>query len=760
MNEILARSAENLTSLAQVNELYRAIGRHISDVLFHSDADRDNFDERYYVNIRRQDDRDGPDNIDIDSLPDDIKQAWSEGRIGIAEVALVDFLLGSNSPHLATLIGKVGTGKSTFLRNVAYHLSTKLTTLNQFCFVYLDLLKISDFSANERDVFDLIITETQALLQRRPAQDPEQIDRKHDLHRFSSMLYARSDSIRISDITRYLLRFKGVFKNTIVLLFDNIDQLRPEFAAEVVAIGRSIYFGTHQPVIIAVRPATDTIRLVAAHGNSSYIPRSLHLSPPDISKVLEKRIDILLKDNPGLFDEKEVVVDFHGFSIKFKDIKKRLVALFNNLLRRSLQHDLYVGLCNYSLRRLFLLIDNILKYRELSYNILFQINDKSQTPYALGLRDRRFFGHLLEAGMVGDRHYYTDLVDAQVIANLYYLQTPNNWSYHALAYHLLIFYEAMRAHVRTNTVLAECAAIGYPAAVVERVLDRLVFKGLIEGADAHGGDRIPTHAKISDCGRFYLKRLVDDNDYLLMVISDVDLSDEWSASTSSVGGLRYIDRVKWIAKLAVEVATEELRVYRRIGDIGGTGKIVGNALLEARPLTVRLRATIRSLCEPRKGIRFGNLNSFNAELDAIELASRSSIDGSLLELQNIINEHREDFISDGATGYKLKLFEVNGLGIVRLSYPEQLAANKAHFVQLSLKPHFNTAANQLMALWMTDEPMIRHSKYFFLRRSSVATPFKGEFKLDPQPTNMPFPTRSDITLFDSATEVAAFNLVA
>lgn len=760
MNEVPARSVENLTAPARVNDLYRAIGHQIQSVLFHSDSERTRFDPRYYVSRRSEPDQHGRMNFDLDALPQDIQEAWKAEVIGIAELQLLDFLLNSTSPRLATLIGKVGTGKTTFLRNVAYNLSSSLPSLRSLCFVYLDFLKLSEFQAETKDVFDLLITQTQAILRSRPVDQPFQIDRKRDFYKFVADLYTRIDAAGISDINRYLNKFKSIFDLQLVLLFDNIDQLRPEFAAQVVALARSIFFATNQSVIIAIRPVTDALRLVSAHGNESYIPYALHLSPPDIAEVLRKRMAILLQDHPELFTKKEVVVDYHGFSIRFDNVRTRMATLFKNILRRSLQDKLYVGLCNYSLRRLFFFLDNILKYRELSFNVLFQVKDTSKTPYILNPYDRRFLGHLIEAGMVGDRQFYTDVVDTNVIANLYFFQVPTkSWSSHCLAYHLLSFYDAMRAHVRTNTVLSECAAIGYNPEVVERVIGQLVRRGLLDATDAHGGDRTPTHAKISDCGKFYIREIIDDNDYLLTVIADTDLAPPQVQVTVD-GNIRYVDRVRWVSELLTKVATQEKSIFEQISRLQTDGRIIGTALLDIEPLTLRLLSAIDRLCAPRKSLRFGDLEAFNQELSEVYETTKSRAGEPADALTLLVRRLKENDSAHTGADSKIKFFTIHGLGTVRLSYPQVLEANKSHTVKFSLKPLFDTSSNRLMGLWMSDDSSFRHAKYFALTRTSTSAPFRGEFRLGPAPNAIDFPKKSDVTLFDAAAEVAAFNLVA
>jgi ABC-type iron transport system FetAB ATPase subunit len=762
MIELVARSRDNLESLAPVNKLYAAIGRQIYSVLSHIPLDEHQYDKRYYISARvdlsEEITSSGNQRVPADllqraALPHDIIAAAISGMIGSAEVQFFDFLFNLNTARLLTLVGKVGVGKSTFLKNVAYDLSTRLSGLDRFRFLYLDFLKISEESPHLNDIYRMIVYEAARLLKTRATNLPQPAAAAVD--KMMRDARERTSPSTIADVREDILKLCTIFNRQLVFLIDNIDQLSPHFAAQTVALARTIFFSTGQPVVVAIRPATDALRIASSNGRESYIPQAYYLPPPDINSILQRRMEIFVDDHPALFEKQDILVDYHDLPIRFNDIKARLLVLFGNILKPSLQQHLYVGLCNYNIRRLFILIDKILKYRELSFNVLFFMKaaDQPNSPFLLTPFDRRFLGHLIEAGMVGDRQFYTDDAGA-IITNIYFFSGDRRSR--CLIYYLLSYYSRMGAYVHTNTVLSEFAAFGFEQAMVERVVRHLVNRDQIDSPNSHGGDRTPTHAKLSESGKYYLSDLVTHEDYLLAVVFDTDVSIDISATGQS--NIRFPERVSAAAKLIASFAEEEHALFERTKSISTDGRILARLICESPPLSDRLLETLHRICQPRKALRFGDVTAFNASLHEIGSQTSLVVSERLDAMRSISRAAREAGKASAKLPVQTKISTIRGVGTVRVEFPESFSANRPHVVKLSLQPLFDTSIDKLIADWTTDDPNFLRTKFFTMKRSHGHAPFKGQLRFEPIGKNTAFPKHSTVTLFNSANEIAAFNL--
>jgi len=325
-------------------------------------------------------------------------------------------------------------------------------------------------------------------------------------------------------------------------------------------------------------------------------------------------------------------------------------------------------------------------------------------------------------------------------------------------FHVLNFYKMMSGHVRTSTVLSECAAFGYEQSLVQRIIGHFVKRGLLDSADSHGVERTPTHAKISESGKYYVNELAVDADYLTTALTDTDLAPPQIATTT--GGIRYIERLRAIKTLVANICDEEVRLFGRINKQQSEGKVFARSLVEHGPLSSRLMNTLRISCEPRKSVKHGDVTSFNRALADLLLETEKLLSEKLKGIERSLALAKNAGIKTAPSDTNVRLIKIKNIGTVRFTYPAILSSHKPHRIGLTLQPLFKTALTRLVGLWMTEDPAFPHSKYFTLHRSNSAAPFRGEFALPPMPAEIKFPAKSDISLFDAAEEIAAFQLVS
>jgi len=226
-----------------------------------------------------------PDNRDalVRRVPEDIR-ALAEGfsdqdaRVDALELDFIDFLLTYKANRILSVIGSVGVGKTTFLRYVLRSLRAECVSLRPYVPVFINCVALASPHPNYSDLlFEIVGSIEHVFLGKKsgattngtpdPAIDAEKTQSL-------SLEYRQlGSSLRsASDIVEFVQRLTQVCQAGCepVVIFDNVDQLKPEVVADIVALARSVHLRTGLCVITAMRPATHSTQVELQRGNGAF----------------------------------------------------------------------------------------------------------------------------------------------------------------------------------------------------------------------------------------------------------------------------------------------------------------------------------------------------------------------------------------------------------------------------------------------------------------------------------------------------------
>jgi GTPase SAR1 family protein len=224
-----------------------------------------------------------------------------------------EILADAQSKRPIILLGDVGVGKTTFLRNLL--LREAKSEFSNSIYVYIDLGSNASLSA---DIRPFIIDQIDIQLRDRYKIDIHEHGLvrgiyDQDVKRFRSSIYAdlyNSDRPKYED--QLLKIFEGKLSNPsehirqavrhlalarkkqVVFILDNCDQRTFQVQQDAFTVAQDMSENWHALVFLTLRPQTFyQSKLVGVM--SAYASRILTVSPPQIDQVLNKRIGFAIK---------------------------------------------------------------------------------------------------------------------------------------------------------------------------------------------------------------------------------------------------------------------------------------------------------------------------------------------------------------------------------------------------------------------------------------------------------------------------------
>lgn len=470
------------------------------------------------------------------------------GKKGTNPELTKDVLAASLSKRPILLVGDVGVGKTTFIRNLVKNDAKE--EFNRALVLFLDYGVKPAVSSDLKS-----FTSAEIVRQLRETENVDIFERNfvrgvyhQRLVDFAKGIYgdlkeSAPDTFKLKEIdflgellkneeehVRHSLEhiFRGQ-KRQIVIFLDNVDQRPPVFQEEVFLIATSMAATWPITAFVSLRP--ETFALSRARGAlAAYQPRVFTIEPPRIDLVIKKRLEFahaqLVRSGklPGL----------DGITLASKNLENYLRMLIRAFDRQPEIIEFIDNMCAGNVREALNYVGSFVGSGHVdSAKILASI--ESRGSYLLPLHE------FIRAVIYKDGEHYNP-TDSPV-PNLYDIGTSMSKEHFAM---LLILEYVERAgqvggghgFVERHLVLEFMQSAGFTVEQVLPHIRRAFDKGLLsspEGLKDEGANRL----RITTAGAYSRKKLCGLFSYLDAVVVDTPIVD--SAARALINDARAID---------------------------------------------------------------------------------------------------------------------------------------------------------------------------------------------------------------------------
>jgi hypothetical protein len=465
-------------------------------------------------------------------------------RTGPAPEIKAELSADAASRRPLILLGDVGVGKTTFLRNLVLR-SAKAEILTSI-FIYLDLGASASLSENlERYILDQIenqirerygidIQEKQFV---RGGYDLEikrfrasvfgglyESNREKYDEKVTELLHSKVDN-RSEHIKNSIRHISLGRRKQVVVIIDNTDQRKFEVQQSAFTIAQDIAENWTAIVFLTLRPQTFYQSKLAGV-LSAYPNRILTISPPPITLVLEKRIDFALRVARGQVKSRSM----ENITINLSRISDFLSALLRSI---KTQRELSKFLSNITGGNVRSAVDMITKFCGSPNVDVKKIIDFEERGDGYRIPLHEFTKHAL----LGEYRYFNPS-SSTVALNLFDVHN-NDEREHFLAPLILSYCGWSGPHrdkdtfVETSSMIGELQSVGFTPAQVEWHIRRLASRNLIEAVE-----RISLHAeqelegmplskryRLTSVGSYHVKVWIYTFSYIEAVSIDTPLHD-------------------------------------------------------------------------------------------------------------------------------------------------------------------------------------------------------------------------------------------
>lgn len=451
-----------------------------------------------------------------------------------------ELLAESLSRRPILLIGDVGVGKTTFLRNLITIVAPKIFA--QAIHLYIDLGSQASLSS---DLKKFVLEEI-----KRQLRDHYELDVEEDrfirgvynleLQRFRKGLYGRfresdphlfelkeveflekkvaEESEFLKDVLEHVVKGR---RKQVVIFLDNADQRDEDIQQQVFLISQELATNWTATIFVALRPETY-YRSLKVGALSGYHPKAFTISPPRIDIVLEKRLNFALKITSG-----EIPISMLQSSISVRlDTLDTIIRVFLDSLKwtRAI-HEFIDNIPGGNVRLALDLVKGFFGSGHVNTQKIVDIYEQTGSYY-IPLHE------FLRAVIFGDNLYYDP--DRSPIANLFDASSMDEKEHFLLPLIIGLLttssnYNNDEGFVETAKVYEQLQGLGF----VPEQIDASIIKGYAKKLIETGARRIPQPNQImpqtlraTSVGSYHLHRLSHEFSYVDAMIVDTPIFDE------------------------------------------------------------------------------------------------------------------------------------------------------------------------------------------------------------------------------------------
>lgn len=457
-----------------------------------------------------------------------------------------DLLVDALSNRPIVLLGDVGVGKTSFIKNLMYNSAED--QFRKALYIYIDLGSkatltndLKEFVLNEiikqlEEKYNFNIYDFNSTLKGVYASEIEKFAKgvygflKDSLPIEYQLKLAEHISNFISNKDEHLkncIRFySSSTKKSIIFILDNSDQRTYEIQQETFLISQELAKQWHATVFISVRPSTFHKSKRSGTLNA-YSNKMFSILPPRIEQVVSKRLRFALSMVQGKIPlERLQSVEFNASNI----------AIFFKILIRSIEknNDIYEFLSNITGGNIREAIDLVTKFignpNVDAVKIINKFNEGND--YIIPLHE------FSKNALLGDYSHYSP--NNSLALNVFDIFNPDP-NEHFLTSILLSFLKKPNklfnneSFCSANVIIDELQNFGFQLNAIQNALRRCTNKKLIETSqritfeeDDNGvlsGD-LPELFRITTIGAYHLEKWITNFSYLDAILIDTPIFNE------------------------------------------------------------------------------------------------------------------------------------------------------------------------------------------------------------------------------------------
>jgi hypothetical protein len=468
-----------------------------------------------------------------------LQNETSAGSFGTA----VESGIAGYTGQLLLLLGGIGSGKTTFLkryqRTVAAEILKEAAVWFHVDFLGapLDPLDMEPFVWREilnqlRSRYDTPHLETRRNIKR--IFKPE-LEALHEtaLNQLAveSQAYDRAISPYLekwqADLTKYvplLLRLaKPRQDRGVVVFMDNVDQLAPEYQAQIFLLAQRVTRMIASTTVVALREESYYTASIQKTF-TAYTSRKFHIASPHFRRLIGSRIEYaleLLRQNHGQSIDIQtggIPLDVQSIT-NFLSIVEYSIFEYNENIARFIE-----AICFGNMRLALQMFTTFMTSGATDVDKMLSIYGREGSYYVA-------FHEFVKSIMLGDRSYYRE--SQSPIMNLFECGAEKNASHFTTLRILMVLLEHRgetnpegRGYVETARVVSLLEDVFDNREAVIWTLDRLIRRELVEtNTRSTSGVEGSSHIRVTSAGWYYARHLVREFSYLALVLQDTPFDD-------------------------------------------------------------------------------------------------------------------------------------------------------------------------------------------------------------------------------------------
>ncbi|MGE6608816.1 hypothetical protein ACQKE4_20290 [Halomonas sp. NPDC076908] len=453
-----------------------------------------------------------------------------------------DILTEAVSKRPIVLLGDVGVGKTSFIKNLMYN--SAYDEFKSAIYIYIDLgskaalsndLKIFVINEVERqlnesynlDSYEFgIVKGVYASEISRFAKSSWGRKKESEPDLYETKLYEHLDEL-MTEKDQHLKRVIGNYskstKRQIIICLDNADQREFKIQQDTFVISQELAQDWDSTVFVSVRPQTF-FRSKRSGALNAYPHKVFTISPPRIDKVIEKRLMFALKIAEGSISS-EV---YRGFELNVESLAYFLKALLSSLRDNPELLEFLSNITGGNIRAAIEFVTGFIGSPGVDAEKIIEKMEK-HGRYKIPLHE------FTKQALLGEySHYSPDTSIAMNIFDIYHSDSNE----HFLVPILLSYLDLNGKHrdndgfCQSKDIFSELQNIGYVGGQIEKALRRTTNKKLIETSqrvtfeeDVNGaliGD-MPDSFRITSIGAYHLRRWMGQFTYLDAMVFDTPI---------------------------------------------------------------------------------------------------------------------------------------------------------------------------------------------------------------------------------------------
>ncbi len=449
----------------------------------------------------------------------------------------------SISKRPTVLLGDVGVGKTSFIRNLMY--TSAYEEFKNAIYIYIDLGSKASLTS-ELKKFVLEEVESQLLNKYYTDINDYRFIKgvySHEIVRFSNGLWGKYKSSRpdlydekllemlekkTEEKDRHLkssIQFISTSKKKqIIIALDNADQRNFETQQEAFVISQELAKEWSAAVFISVRPKTF-FESKRSGSLSAYPPKVFTISPPRVDYVIEKRLNFAINMATG-----ENPLETNSFiSLNSESLVIFLQTLLYSLKNNKDIAELFTNITGGNIRSAIELVTSFIGSPNVDAEKINRIMEE-RGRYIIPVHE------FTKSALLGDYSHYNP--DTSMAMNLFDVKFSDSKE-HFLVPILLALLDSEHekkdkdGFISTKNILTECQSFGFVTDQTEYALRRSTNKKIIETsqritfAEDESGliGEMPAFFRGTSIGAYHLKKWMGSFAYLDAMVFDTPIFD-------------------------------------------------------------------------------------------------------------------------------------------------------------------------------------------------------------------------------------------